>query len=316
MPKPKSIYVMLAGGLGNQLFQLAGALSRDSDICKLDTTLANPRVNVHGKVDISDFNLGQNVVFFAPRFSKMVVARAANYVLRSGMQPKFLENWGPVSLVTNFVTSILLSMRTKEIVRVIQGLNNGYFDMRRSGRKEYLIGYFQSYKWLDQENVGRKMRKIKLNEGNSQLNQFLKDEKGQKSVLVHVRLGDYRLEKDFGILSKGYYEMALNEIEHKMGVERIWLFSDEPENAVSFIPEAFRERIRIVPNFDGKASVTLEAMRYADSYIIANSSLSWWGASLSYAVNPLIIAPVPWFRTKPEPTDLVPLSWTRVNAWD
>jgi len=29
----------------------------------------------------------------------------------------------------------------------------------------------------------------------------------------------------------------------------------------------------------------LEAMRYAKSYIIGNSSLSWWGAKLSYSVN-------------------------------
>jgi hypothetical protein len=149
-----------------------------------------------------------------------------------------------------------------------------------------------------------------------QLNQFLEEEKGLKSVLMHVRLGDYRLENSFGILGRDYYLDALNEIQETKGIERIWLFSDEPAEAINYVPLSFREKIRVVPDFEGRAAVTLEAMRYADSYIIANSSLSWWGASLSYAINPLIIAPSPWFKSKPEPKDIIPGNWKRINAWD
>ena len=316
MHKRKSVYVMLAGGLGNQLFQLACAHSRGAEVVNLDVSLANPRVNDFGKVDISDFDLGPNVKFFGPAVSKRVTSRAANFVLRSGMKPKPFEQWMPVRWFTNLITSILLSFRTRTIVTVAQGLNNGYFELTPRSGTEYLIGYFQSHRWLDQPAARNQMRGIKLKAEDEELNSFLEDEKGFNPVLVHIRLGDYKLEKDFGIPDRLYYEVALSQISKQFGFDRIWLFSDEPEEAISLCPETVRDLVRVVPEFGGKSAVTLEAMRHAKSYVIANSSLSWWGANLSYSENPLVIAPNPWFKSKPEPRDIVPQNWMRLGGWN
>jgi hypothetical protein len=200
-------------------------------------------------------------------------------------------------------------------VRVVQGLDNGYFEIGKSYRNEYLIGYFQSYRWFKQESVRNEIRRIKLKVESPQLNKFLEEEKDLKAVLLHVRLGDYKLEKDFGIPLRQYYEDSLNHIKNIQGVNRIWLFSDEPEHALTYIPDTLREKARIVPTFKEGSATTLEAMRHAGSYIIANSSLSWWGACLSYSANPLIIAPSPWFKSKPEPREIIPDHWERVRAW-
>jgi hypothetical protein len=71
-----------------------------------------------------------------------------------------------------------------------------------------------------------------------------------------------------------------------------------------------------VPDFEGSAAETLEAMRHAKNYILGNSSLSWWGAKLSYSKTPIVIAPNPWFKAAPEPRDLIPADWSRIEAFD
>jgi hypothetical protein len=48
-------------------------------------------------------------------------------------------------------------------------------------------------------------------------------------------------------------------------------------------------------------------------YVIANSSLSWWGAWLGRASDKKIIAPKKWFNTPTKDTkDLIPLDWERL----
>lgn len=316
MLKEKKVYAMLAGGLGNQLFQLACAHSRGAEVVNLDVSLSNPRVNNSGKVDISDFDLGPNVNFFEPTVSKHITSRAANFILRSGMEPKHIEDWMPIRWFTKLFTSILLSIRTRTFVDVAQGLNNGYFEIPPRTGNEYLIGYFQSHRWLNQPAVRYQMQRIRLKIANEELSTFLNEEKKFNPVLVHIRLGDYKLEKDFGIPNHSYYENALIHIRKQSGIDRIWLFSDEPDEAISYLPKSFRYLVRVVPNFDGKSAVTLEAMRHAKHYVIANSSLSWWGANLSYSGNPTIISPTPWFKSKPEPREIIPSNWVRFSGWN
>lgn len=315
MRKEKSVYVMLAGGLGNQLFQLAGALSRGSDYCKLDVSLANPRLNPSGHVDISDFELGQSVTLFKSVKRHRFTSRAANIVLRSGMDPKFFERWRVYRSTFNALTSFLISLRVRESVRVVQATDNGYFAMTPSDRNEFLIGYFQSYKWVNLESAYKTMHSLKLKENSPLLNEFLIEEKGVNSALMHVRLGDYKLETDFGIPSLEYYAKSLGELKDAVSFERIWLFSDEPTEAIKYVPKSFQNLVRIVPNFNGSSAITLEAMRHANSYIIANSSLSWWGARLSYTNEPLVVAPFPWFKSKAEPRYIIPEHWRRISAW-
>ena len=54
-------------------------------------------------------------------------------------------------------------------------------------------------------------------------------------VVVHIRLGDYRLESNayIGILSTNYYELCLNYIEKNNIEKDIYVFSDEIDLAKS-----------------------------------------------------------------------------------
>ena len=95
---------------------------------------------------------------------------------------------------------------------------------------------------------------------------------------------------------------------------KIWLFSDEPEEALSAIPSAYRNHIRVIPNLDSIPATTLELMRLGHGYVIANSSFSWWAASLSRNVGSQIVAPSKWFKGKEDPVDLIPAQWKRVDS--
>jgi hypothetical protein len=56
----------------------------------------------------------------------------------------------------------------------------------------------------------------------------------------------------------------------------------------------------------------MSACRHA---ILANSSLSWWGAWLDGRPGKVVLAPAHWFNARDaEERDLLPPSWTRVEG--
>jgi hypothetical protein len=60
------------------------------------------------------------------------------------------------------------------------------------------------------------------------------------------------------------------------------------------------------------AHLDLTLMAACRHFLIANSSLSWWGAWLGNYVGKKVIAPARWFRTADKDTrDLLPDCWQR-----
>jgi hypothetical protein len=191
-----------------------------------------------------------------------------------------------------------------------------YFIIAPTKRKELLIGYFQSYIWANLPSAKMELKSLRLKSNPKSLTDFLDQYQNQRILSVHIRRGDYRNETSFGLLSSNYYERAIALVSEEYDFDRIWLFSDEPNFAISLLPKNLIGRVEIVPDFDGSASATLEAMRHANAYVLANSSLSWWGAWLSYIEDPIVIAPEPWFRHSPEPNKIIPSNWQRISAWE
>ena len=60
------------------------------------------------------------------------------------------------------------------------------------------------------------------------------------------------------------------------------------------------------------AHLDLTLMAACRHFLIANSSLSWWGAWLGAYVGKKVIAPARWFLTEDKDTrDLLPDCWQR-----
>jgi hypothetical protein len=315
--KSKYTYLVLTGGLGNQLFQYTAALSRDASKILVDTNIGKPRSGNQDIPCIFDFELAREVsVVPKKRFSR-VISKLSNYLIKSGMNPKGIERTYIYKYLLKISTSIIFSVWYRKSMTVIQAKDNGYFDMREIRGNDLLVGYFQSYVWASDANIKSQLLSLKLKNPSKLLKEFV-DEYIDKSVLaIHIRLGDYRDQFEFGLIDKSYYANAIELVESEMKIDSIWLFSNEPAEAKKLIPPKFLDKVILVPDFNGSASETLEAMRFANAYIIANSSLSWWGAFLSYCSNPpLIIAPKPWFRLARDPNLIIDPDWRRLSAWE
>jgi hypothetical protein len=148
-------------------------------------------------------------------------------------------------------------------------------------------------------------------------NQFLtleKIAKVVKPIVVHIRLGDYLMEESFGIPSSSYYQKGIQRLTENKSETPIWLFSNDPGEAIKLISESDLARVFTVPPQGLSSAETLELMRLGSAYVIANSTFSWWGAMLSYNTNSEVVSPIPWFKSGIAPKTIHPDLWTQVDA--
>jgi hypothetical protein len=144
--------------------------------------------------------------------------------------------------------------------------------------------------------------------------------KATNPVVIHIRRGDYLLEKNsfIGALSAQFFISALelikNETESDGDPRPIWVFSDQPslvrDELAAFMEFDLAEFIEAPTYSDPAESLIL--MSYASSLIISNSTFSWWAAALSQGST--IVAPTKWFRGSPDPEGLIPSNWLRVES--
>jgi hypothetical protein len=316
MDRKRKVFLSLTGGLGNQLFQYAAVLSRNANEVVLDSYLGAPRKGLGDGPVLDDFQLHDIIWDENPIGRRRFFAKTSGYLLRSGLKPNYVERFWPFRKLTHFLGTVVMSLYFKKKIRLIQATNNGFFVMSPSRRNELLVGYFQSYIWTESQSANVKMKELQLKSIPVDLAAYIEKYKGLKMLCVHIRRGDYRNESEFGLLPASYYEHGIAEISTVYEFDKVWLFSDEPDFAMTILPKYLEGKVDVVPDFNGSASATLELMRHAGAYVIANSSLSWWGAWLSYSSNPAIVAPMPWFKSAPEPQQIIPSNWRRISAWD
>lgn len=306
-----SNFVMAAGGLGNQFFQVAVAMNSNATKVEMIDVLGNVRKNYAQNPDISEFNFDLPVNWSYKHRDLPLLPRVTSLLLRQSVKSKAISTSILQSSLSRFIIKCYYFMVLNHWLNPILATDNGYFDFKSRLQGNLFVGYFQSNHWVLQDNILERLRKIELKD-NSAVAELLNQKKSVTALCVHIRLGDYRKEANFGILSSRYYEESLENVFRATEFDEIWLFSDEPLSAIEKIPERFRKIVWVVPNLS--AAQTLELMRYGCSYIIANSSFSWWGAMLSKCPNPTVIAPDKWFKNLDDPALLIPPGWTRSKA--
>lgn len=308
--------MFLTGGLGNQLFQISALIAlTENRSLNVDVLNGSPRGDQLGKPDSLKFSFGNNLIIPELYGISTIVRRALNYCLRIHIKPKSLSSAFLLPRFIRFIVSLLLSISLKEFiaVRVCHGIG---FDsgIKQSRFNTFYIGYFQSYKWFEMARSKNDLR-IQLENSSTLVQEFRDLAEIERPLVVHVRLGDYLAENGFGTLDKTYYEKALALALSTKDFGKIWLFSDDPQEALLRIPMNLDIEVRVMPDFGGSPAATLEAMRFGRGYVIGNSTFSWWGATLSYAFEPVVIYPSPWFKALDLPMDLVPLRWSSVDAF-
>jgi hypothetical protein len=148
-------------------------------------------------------------------------------------------------------------------------------------------------------------------------------------IFIHIRRGDYVNQPDnHPVCSTSYYENSLN---HFKDTSSVLIFSDDPEWCKS--QELFSDDRFLISEFnltynqtsdtnDGRVKSLIPyydlcLMSMCQGGIIANSSMSWWGAWLIENPTQPIVAPNPWFGknySHYDMSDLIPERWVIQNA--
>jgi len=307
-------YVHLMGGLGNQLFQLAAGLNHSTRHgCRLvlDESSGNIRRNYSGNADVLSFKSDKysNIRIRAP-FKVLIEKVTGRIVMLSLGSKTRSQHYFPRFLLIS-IQSVMLSLYFRKIIKVWTAREIGFEPIQFAKHSNYMIGYFQSYKYASELNVKSILSGLTISSQSINLYKALC--RFEKPLIVHVRLGDYQNEPNFGLLSKDYYSNAILIMMKKHNFKTIHVFSDDTEAAKSFIPESYLSISRWMDGQGESSAVTFEKMRYGSGYIIGNSTFSWWSSFLSYSENPPIIAPKPWFVAMDEPNELIPPQWIRIN---
>lgn len=308
------IRLQLTGGLGNQLFQFAFARSNfpNASII-LDTDFGAPRRNAKNEVEISEFNLGPNTHVAQFVNESRFLSKVFGFNIRSAKHPEGIERNRLFQIAVRLATTVCFSWHYKKFGHIITERNSRGI-LTRIASTIYPIGYFQNASLVS----GNKelVRSISLQSESKIFEETIKLKEKENILVIHIRRGDYRNEPTFGLVGLDYYAKAYELVLSQREITSIWLFSDEPDQAEKLLEQfnRFKIKVHVVPNKGLSSSETLELMRHGSSYIIGNSTFSWWGAFLCYSIDPLVVIPQPWFKSHPIDTSLKVTEWLSLPA--
>jgi len=310
--KTKITYVSLTGGLGNQLFQFAAGRSCSSnDTLYLISCLGVPRTTGE-EPDICDFELGNGVELLPCNHRHLLSKKVFNFLISmSTGRRRWILKTPPILKIVSAMASLVFRIELRIFAKIFVSNGIGFSKVSSKRAITFPVGYFQTYRSITTGEMLRFDSDICLKSKNPLIEQLREEASQLNPLIVHVRLGDYKSETGFGILGIDYYESAISSQLEDKKIKEIWLFSDETELAISRIPKRYLQMTRVMKLEGFSPAQVLEVMRLGHSYVIANSTFSWWGAFLSYSENPRVIAPHRWFTKLEEPLDLVPISWER-----
>jgi len=312
--KQKVYFLHLMGGLGNQLFQVSAGLffsiSSNTPLI-IDDSYGNFRKNNLGQPDILTYE--PNIISTLRISSKRreFTSRILSLLIRISLKSREKLKFKITRIFLSIIASTLLSIKLKRKIKVWSATDVGFEYIPVSSKSQYLIGYFQTYRYAESSEVKSLLNNLTIS--TSSISEHKELAIKENPLIVHVRLGDYLQESDFGVLSAGYYDQSISLMVSKYNFNKIWVFSDEIEKAKVYIPKRFIPLCRWIDDRNDSASATLEKMRLGSGYVIGNSSFSWWGAYLSHTIKPPTIAPEPWFIGMKQPNELIPPDWIKIK---
>ena len=312
MPKH---YVSLVGGLGNQLFQYANArASHPEEKLQLIFEFGDKKQPHTLNQEVTKFTI-DNYKLFVPSKKLFNLKRIFhNLILRTSSpcknQAKFLSIR---RFLHSFAKVVFICLHLGRISIISQtGIGYSNPGLEANQKNTFQIGYFQHHKWDNYELVYNHLKSLSVKDPSPIFLDYRNSFLSKKVLIIHCRLGDYALEKNFGIPTKRYFDNAINYHLNQMDYEELVLFTNDKYGSEKFIDRKFKARV-IAEDSGLSASETLELMRLGSGYVISNSTFSWWGAFLSRSENPLVVCPTPWFIALNEPQGLIPPNWIRIE---
>jgi hypothetical protein len=254
----QNLQLFIRGGLGNQLFQLSGALFHANRLS------SNLIVNETALIEHRDFT-------------------RKNWV--STLDLVSLTGNTEIKWVTN--RRINLSVRKKDFEEINE---EALFDITSMKKNLSFRGWFQaSYFPL---NLKLDKNSLKPKSISDTTKNYVNEISNSANLAgIHMRFGDFA-ETTWGTLSKDWYAKAFNELEN-LGIRHAHIYSDEIDVAKKLIAELPHSFSFSFPESSGTLlpHELLWLMRQYDTFLSSNSTLSWWASFLNKNDNPTILCP-------------------------
>jgi hypothetical protein len=295
----EAVVVRLIGGLGNQMFQYAAARA------------VAARCNAPLMLDISWF-AGEA----ERRFALSPFRISAKKLDLAPARPRWNSRW--YRTLQRFAHRFNRRVATHKFGMPIYRETSFCYDSRVRALQTpvYMDGYFQSEKYFAGcRNIIFEDFQIS-HPPRSEAQTLLERIQASDAICMHIRRGDYVTDpatKAFhGLCSMDYYRRGLQDIAENLGQPECFVFSDDPawvhDNVKLDLPMT-------VVDIHGpdEAHEDLRLMAACHSYVIANSSMSWWGAWLGRRAGKRVVAPRQWVQAASLDTrDLIPDDWVRL----
>lgn len=303
----RQIVVELKGGLGNQLFQYAtGRALAHRHGCRLVLDLSwfeqiDPGTTTPRAFSLAPFGLPATLRGSGARGNSGTSASSA---------------W--LQRATRKVLALKAGARRRLNGTTVYRERGFAFDagLQAVQPPAELYGYWQSERYFEpvanllRQEIGQPRV---LGTASQRL---LADIQAGEAICLHVRRGDYITNQHaaslHGTCSPAYYAEALRRVAGGLTAPTVFVFSDDPAwvrgnlafNVASVVVDA---------NGPEDAHEDLWLMAACRHFVIANSSLSWWGAWLGSHADKRVVAPDRWFAGGDQDThDLLPAAWIRL----
>lgn len=215
-------------------------------------------------------------------------------------------------ILSNFIFSKINTNKLKINIDSFNQPENELLKLRNNAIYE---GFTQSEKYFSFANINPheifNLKKKYIRQFNNKYQSIFHL---NKTIVVHVRLGDYAYSgadflggKDIR-LPLNYYVKALNQINNLNEYQVIFV-SDE----IEYCRKHFSNYNNCIFESNGEI-IDMQLIMNADIAIISNSTFSWWGAYLNSKPQKIIFAPQYWlgFMVKKE----FPAGITSVQSWN
>jgi hypothetical protein len=281
------IIVRLSGGVGNQLFQFATALSISR---KNNFPLLIDKSSFH-EFSTRDYLLS-NLIVNLPLVDKELV--------KSLVEPR---NW--------FIKQLLKIFKRKTILHVEEKKLGYDLEIAALNFSCYLKGSFISYKYFSDINNALIDSIIFDEEIQSYVFSKFNVDSKDNLVCVNVRRGDFLTDQNLNVCNISYYAKAISHARLNLDAPKFLFFSDD----IIWVKENFINKDFFY--WDDKNENVLQslfAMTLCNHHIISNSSFGWWGAWLNNKNEKKVFCPSTVLNDNTFPVDdYYPETWIKID---
>ena len=275
---------------------------------------SGPRKKLYATSVLSHISLDDRIILKSSEKYRRVTQRFLDYLLRVSTKITGPESSLVFRMFISFLGSMYFSMYYRCFLVLSLSRGVGYSQLPKYKINQMIIGYFQSYRYLDEQAKLSFLKMFTLRETGPDWDYWSKRALEDMPIIVHMRLGDYLLEESFGVVTTNYVSESLSALNISLNDRPIWVFTDQKDLAEEIFPPQFLANVVWVPEIDSNPSATLSIMQLGGGYIIANSTFSWWAAWSKQIVEAPVYCPRPWFSSLETPKDLIPEYWIQIDT--